>query len=110
MPINWDGLVLGPLQKVFGVPVTYMPAAGGSFTVSGVFDDAYLKEVMFDDATTGVTEVSAVVGVQLSQFSALPKQNDRLSVPSANSTFLVREVRQDGRGAAKLMLSRVGSP
>lgn len=110
MPINWDSQVLAPLQTVFGVPVTYMPAAGGSFVVSGVFDDAYLKEVMFDDATTGVTEVSAVVGVRLSQFSVLPKQNDKLSVPSANSTFLVREVRQDGRGAVKLMLSRVGSP
>lgn len=110
MPISWDKMVLGPLMGVFGEAVTYMPAAGGSYAISGVFDDAYLKEVMFEDASQGVTEVSAVLGVQLSQFTATPAQNDQLSVASVNTTYVVREVRPDSRGGAKLMLSRVSSP
>ncbi|KAI0737022.1 hypothetical protein C8Q80DRAFT_1276714 [Daedaleopsis nitida] len=73
---------------VFGESVTYRPASGGSFSITGVFDDAYLKEVMFEDASTGVTEISAVLGVQISQFAATPVQNDQLSVASVNTTAL----------------------
>jgi hypothetical protein len=104
--IDWDAEVIGPLMEVFGEPVTYMPAAGGSFSVDGVFDDAYLKEVMFEDATTGVTTVSAVLGVQLSQFQSTPVQNDSLQVPRTGATYLVREVRVDSHGGAKLLLSK----
>lgn len=110
MPIDWNAEVIGPLIGVFGEPVTYRPLAGGSFPITGVFDDAYLKEVMFEDASSGVTEVSAVLGVQLSQFPAPPAQNDGLSVASVNTTFVVRDVRVDGRGGAKLLLSKVSSP
>jgi len=108
--VNWDALVLGPLMGVFGESVTYRPAAGGSFVVAGVFDDAYLKEVMFEDTTTGVTEISAVLGIQLSQFAATPVQNDQLSVVSVNTTYVVREARPDSHGGMKLLLSKVSSP
>ncbi|MFM0306272.1 hypothetical protein P0D71_00560 [Paraburkholderia sp. RL17-383-BIF-A] len=110
MPVNWNAEVIGPLMGVFGEPVTYRPFAGGSLQITGVFDDAYLKEVMFEDASSGVTTVSAVLGVQLSQFPSDPVQNDQLYVASVNTTFLVREVRVDSRGGAKLMLSKVSSP
>jgi hypothetical protein len=110
MPIDWDAEVLGPLMGVFGEPVIYLPLAGGSLAITGVFDNAYLKEVMFEDASSGVTEVAAVLGVRLSQFPSMPVQNDQISVPSVNSTFVVREVRVDGRGGAKLMLNKVSSP
>jgi hypothetical protein len=108
--INWDSLVLGPLQRVFGEVVTYRPYAGQPYQITGVFDDAFLKEVMFEDASQGVTEISAVLGVQLSQFVSPPIQNDQLSVASINTTFIVREVRNDSHGGAKLMLSKVSSP
>lgn len=110
MPVNWDKTVIGPLMGVFGEVVTYRPYAGGSYSVTGIFDDAYLKEVMFEDASQGVTDVSAVLGVQLSQFPSLPAQSDQLFVASINTTFVVREVRTDSRGGAKLMLSKVSSP
>jgi hypothetical protein len=110
MPVNWNAEVIGPLMSVFGEAVTYRPFAGGSFQITGVFDNAYLKEVMFEDASSGATEVSAVLGVQLSQFPSIPMQNDQLSVASANTTYVVREVRTDSRGGAKLMLSKVSSP
>ncbi|WP_321944613.1 head-tail joining protein [Burkholderia cenocepacia] len=110
MPIDWNAEVIGPLMGVFGEPITYRPLSGGSLSITGVFDNAYLKEVMFEDASSGVTEVSAVLGVQLSQFPAPPVQNDQLSIPSVNSTYVVRQVRPDSRGAAKLLLNKVSSP
>lgn len=105
--IDWDAEVIGPLMGVFGEPVTYLPASGGQITITGIFDDAFLKEVMFEDASTGVTEISAVLGVQISQFPAAPAQNDRLTIVRTGATFVVREARLDGHGAAKLLLSRV---
>lgn len=105
--INWDSLVIGPLQGVFGEPVTYRPYASQPYQITGVFDDAYLKEVLFEDASQGVTEISAVLGVQLSQFSTEPAQSDQLFVARVNSTYVVREVRTDSHGGAKLLLSRV---
>lgn len=108
MPVNWDAVVIGPLMGVFGESVTYTPRGGAALQITGVFDDAYLKEVMFEDATSGVTTVSAVLGVQLAQFAAPPAQNDSLTVASNGATYLVREVRTDSRGGAKLMLTKVG--
>lgn len=110
MPVNWDAVVIGPLQGIFGEPVTYLPLAGGSFPISGVFDDAYLKEVMFDDASSGVTEVSAVLGIRLSQFASPPVQNDQLTVQSTGATYVVRQSRVDSHGGAKLLLSKVSYP
>ncbi|WNC90954.1 hypothetical protein RI103_06280 [Paraburkholderia sp. FT54] len=112
MSIDWDSVVIGPLHGVFAEPATFMPFAGGSFSITVVFDDAYLKEVMFEDATMGATEVSACVGVQLSQFPADPVQNDRLFIPAGRSgrrpaaNYLVKQVRPDSRGAARLLLTR----
>ncbi|MGU7784886.1 head-tail joining protein [Burkholderia sp. PU8-34] len=108
MPIDWNAEVIGPLMGVFGEPVSYMPLAGGSLSITGVFDNAYLKEVMFEDGSAGVTEVSAVLGVQLSQFPTLPVQNDRLSIARTGATYIVREARLDSRGGAKLLLTRAG--
>lgn len=108
MPVDWDRLVLGPNMKIFGEPATYMPAAGGSFSITAVFDDAYLKEVMFEDATSGTTEVSAVLGIQLSQFQSAPAQNDQLIVLRTGDRYIVRQPRPDSRGGAKLLLSKVG--
>ena len=107
----WDRLVVGPQMEIFGEPVTYMPASGGEFQIVAVFTDAYLRVEMFDDRSTGVTEVSAILGVQLSQFASPPVQNDKVYVPSVNATYVIREApRIDGRGAAKLMLSLYSRP
>jgi len=116
--IDWDSLVIGPLHGVFAEesPATYMPLAGGSFPITVIFDDAYLEEVMFDDASSGVTEVSACIGVQLSQFPSDPVQNDQVLIPASPrlkrlaATYVVRQPRADSRGAARLLLSKVSYP
>lgn len=107
MPIDWNAHVIGPLMGVFGEPAIYTPLGGAAFQLTGVFDDAYLKEMMFEDGSTGTNTVSAVLGVQLSQFPTPPAQNGSLTVISNGATYLVREVRPDSHGGAKLMLSKV---
>jgi hypothetical protein len=104
--INWDAVVIGPLMGVFGEPVIYTPFGGAAFQITGVFDDAYLAVVVLDDGTAGLTELSAVIGVQLSQFAVPPAQNGRLVVKRTGAKFIVREVRNDSHGWAKLLLTR----
>ena len=106
--IDWDKMLITPLMGVFGEPISYRPASGwtSEAAVTGVFDNAYLKDVMFEDGSTGVTEVHAVLGVQLSQFTFPPAQNDHLLVPRTGAYYVVKEVRFDSHGGAKLILSK----
>lgn len=107
MAVDWDTAVIGPVTEVFGEPATYLPAAGGSYPITAVFDRAYREIGMLDD-TAGVTTQMPVLGVQLSQFptGVQPVQGDQVTIVSANLTFNVKEVRTDGHGHAKLMLNR----
>jgi hypothetical protein len=101
--IDWDKVVVGPTTGVFGEPVHYMPAAAAPFDIVGVYDDAYVE---VDPAgSMGVTSARPVLGVQLSAFPSPPLQSDRLTIVRTGEAFFVKEVRPDGHGAAKLMLS-----
>ncbi|WP_237169944.1 head-tail joining protein [Pandoraea faecigallinarum] len=107
--IDWDAEVLGPLMGVFGEPVQYRPHTGAPLTIGGVFDDAYQKEMLFSDASVEISTVQAVLGVQLSQFKVLPAQNDQLTVESTGASYVVKDVRVDSHGGAKLILSKMGT-
>lgn len=102
--IDWDTAVLAPTNAVFGESVLYAPAAGGSFTISGVFDEAY-RSVELIDGDIGVPSVGPVLGVRLAEFPAAPAQGDRLTILRTGIAYTVREPRPDGHGAAKLMLN-----
>lgn len=108
MAIDWDGDVLTPLMGVFAEPVTYMPAAGAQYPAVGVFDREYLDVTLLEDGSENSTR-RPVLGVQLSTLSAMPVQNDKVFVPSVGLTYIVREVRPDGHGWAKLMLNQTAS-
>lgn len=99
--VDWDTLVLGPLQVVFGEPVTFTPAVGSPAAVTGVFDEAY-REI---DLAGGVAVTSEhpVLGIRLSAFPSTPKQGDHLTI--RNAVYAVREVQLDGHGSAKLLLN-----
>jgi hypothetical protein len=109
MTIDWDKYVLGPTADVFGEPVAYTTAAGSVLTgIQGVYDAAY-KDVDLSDPL-GTTAIVPVLGVRLALFPTPPGQDDVLYVPSAGLRYVVREVRQDGHGWAKLMLGEMVSP
>ncbi|MCP1376042.1 head-tail joining protein [Dyella lutea] len=107
MAIDWDKAVLAPTEGVFGEAATYLPAAGGTLPIVGVFDEAY-REVDLVDTGVGATSVTPVIGVRLAQFVATPVQGDQVRVPSVGKLYVVREVRPDGHGWAKLMLGYTG--
>jgi spore coat polysaccharide biosynthesis protein SpsF (cytidylyltransferase family) len=103
--IDWDALVLGPLQATFGEPVTFIPMSGDApFVGSGIFDEAYQQVAIADGQA--VTIESPVLGIRVSAFQssmqALPKQADQVNVRGVNYT--IREVQVDSHGGAKLIL------
>lgn len=104
--LDWDSLVLAPVMGVFGESVIHTPRDGMPTKITGIFDNAYLKDVMFEDGTTGVTETQAVLGVQVSSLEIMPAQNDTIYVERTAATYIVRDVRFDGHGGAKLLLSK----
>lgn len=112
--IDWDALVVGPCVSVFGQPITFRPAAGGAFPITGVFDDAYLGVVMGTDGDPAIATIDPVLGVQLSQFTALgladPDQDDTLTVDAVGKTYMVMNVEPDGKGLVKLRLTRTADP
>ncbi|HEV2365402.1 MAG TPA: hypothetical protein VGS12_14530 [Caulobacteraceae bacterium] len=105
-PIDWDKAVLGPTVGVFGEGCTYYPAAEWPFALTGVFDRAY-RDVNIIETDPDIVTVQPVLGVRLAAFplGQPPAVGDKLYVPSVDITYLVREVRPDGHGWAKLMLN-----
>ena len=106
--IDFDALVLVPSMATFGETnqgfpaVVYTPANGSPYSVSGIFDPSY-KEIKFGRDGEPVTVTMPVLGVKLSDFVLLPKQGDGIQARGTN--YVIREVRVDGHGGAKLMLN-----
>lgn len=126
MAIDWDGLVIGPTNAAFGDAVQYYTKTA-NFPVTGVFDEGYLEVAplgrggLFDSegfnlgAPGAITSEMPVLGVQLSQFpsASRPEQNDALQMTSglqAGNWYVVKEVRPDGHGHAKLLLNLMVGP
>lgn len=106
--IDWDAAVIGPCMAVFGEAekITYMPAAGGSFQVDGVFDNAY-REITMIDTGPGVSTVRPVLGVRASQFAKEPVQGDKLYIPRVDTTYIVNNPNPDSHGWILLLLNKV---
>ena len=106
-PVDWDGLLHGPVQSVFGEAVQYRSQSGGSFSVTGIFDNAYhpSDEVSgsFGMGPVHLVNRYTILGVRLSEFPSPPQQGDILSV--RGQTYSVQEVRDDSHGYAHLILN-----
>ena len=111
-PIDFSALVLAPAMVSFGQTVSYVPARGASFSFNGVFDEAYTELVVIDGEA--VTVKMPVLGVRLSDMAQYPVQGDALStfslVSQTTNKYIVREVRPDSHGGAKLMLNTQACP
>ncbi|MDA8092346.1 MAG: hypothetical protein M0T84_00275 [Betaproteobacteria bacterium] len=101
--IDWDTLVLGAVAAQFGEGVIYAYANGATTPITGVYDEQYAAiDVVGGQASTSSLPV---VGVQLSQLPVPPQQGDTLTIVRTGDIFVVKEVRPDGHGWAKLMLN-----
>lgn len=97
-------------MEVFGEPITYLPALGGSFPITGIFDKAYSEAGGLDESGSPITTVIPVLGILRSALTAPPLQGDKLQILSVNTTYIVKQVRDDGHATYKLMLNKVSSP
>lgn len=89
--------------------------AGTPYAVTGVYDDQFLEvtpggngpftatDALDLGAPGGISEAMPVYGVQLSAMQTAPAQGDQITLGS--TTYVVREVRPDGHGWAKLLLN-----
>ena len=123
MAIDWDGLVLSPVMTIFGEgdetdpsawPL-YTPQVGDPFRLAcAVFDREYL-DVQTNGEGSQISTQRPMLGVRLTLFPpplgdlpVSPLQGDRVFIPSVGITYIVKEVRRDGHGEAKLMLQLIG--
>jgi hypothetical protein len=106
MAIDWDARVVAPCVRVLGEPITYRPANGVPYQISGVFDNAY-REI---DELTGelVPLVAAipVIGARMADFNIPPAQGDQLTVLGNGLSYVVKEQRADSHGHVLLKLNR----
>lgn len=104
--IDWDAELLSPVMAVFGEdqPCRYMPRGGAAFDLADAVFDAEYQEVSIDGDVSASTQTKPILGVRMSLFPAPPKQNDRVLIRSVGKVWIVKDVRPDGHGHAKLML------
>lgn len=111
--IDWQAQVIAPTVAVFGQPVVLTRAAA-AYPITGVFDEAYTEV----DVANGmpVASLSPCLGVNLADLPVMPRQGDRVLIPPpvtlgvgaapvTPTAYIVREVRLDGHGWARLMLN-----
>ena len=104
MSIDWDGLVLAPLQAAFGDAVSYKTPTAPAFTLPGVVVDRSYCQVGTDEGGVPVTAWQTLAGVRLASFPAgiAPVVGDRLT--ANGKTWQVVDVQPDGKGHATLVL------
>lgn len=103
--IDWDLVVLGPLEKVFGEPITYVPKIGAAISITGIFDEAY-RELEPAGGSAFTTE-TPMLGIRLKEVPS-PKQGDQFIVPRLGLRYVVKDVRLDSHGCAKLPANEMG--
>jgi len=92
------------LRNWYGVPVTYMPEAGGSYTLTGIFDEAYRSWEVAGGTRVMVT--APALSVCLADLSVAPKVEDTLTV--SDRDWQVVGIEPDGSGMAVLRIVEVG--
>jgi len=107
MAVDWDKHVLAPTVAVFGEDQAKRPVYTASdappVEIDGVFDEAY-REVDLVDTGVGANTVMPVLGVRLVQFARDPRKGELIAIPGVAKEYVIKDVRPDGHGWAKLML------
>lgn len=101
--IDFDKLVLAPLDKIFGQVVSYQPSiVGDAFSLLGIFTEAY-KTPGFDEAGAVKWNTSApTLGCRAADFPAAPVRNDQITI--GTKQYMVMDIRPDGVGWVVLSL------
>ncbi|MGF6636817.1 head-tail joining protein [Paraburkholderia sp. MM6662-R1] len=107
--IDWDSLVLTPVEGIFGQPATLYAGSGNAHALNGVFDEAFTNVDVVDGVP--VTTTRPCYGFRVATLPVTAHQGDTLFIPAApgaplsDTTYVVREVRTDGHGWCFLLLN-----
>lgn len=106
---SFDKLVCGILDcavDVFGFDVTYMPVAGGSFTIRAIFDNNF-QQVDPDTETVIASNIPRLnlKLKDLKDVGVVPCKKDRVDVKG--TLYQVVDSQEDGQGASELWLHKV---
>ncbi|CAB3779389.1 hypothetical protein LMG28688_00826 [Paraburkholderia caffeinitolerans] len=102
--IDFDALVNGPAATAFGEPLTYQPASGSAYPITGVFAEPYRRQEFDGDGAAHWVTVAPSVGLQQSQLKAPVAKNDRITRTKTGETYLVIEPQPNGIGWLNLKL------
>ncbi|MXV35643.1 hypothetical protein GS535_03605 [Saccharibacter sp. EH611] len=107
-PLDWDGLVLGPVMETFGEPLTLFPASGGpKVPFVGIYDEGFKKvediPTEMGMAPAHISSSLPVIGCRSSSFPTLPQQGDHVLV--RGERLVIEEVQPDSHGALHLTLN-----
>lgn len=101
--IDFDVLVLAPLDQIFGEYVSYQPASGtDAFSLQGIFTDGF-KTPGFDEyGAAKWNQTAPTLGFRIADLPAAPARNDLVSI--RNKQYMVMDCRPDGVGWLVLSL------
>lgn len=107
--IDWDTVLLAPVEGVFGQSALYSAAGGTQTPINGVFDEAVADVDVMDGVP--VTTLRPCFSYRVIQLATPAAQGDSLLVyaaspaPLVDTTYVIREVRPDGHGWCFLLLN-----
>lgn len=91
--------------EAFGEDVTYIYSGSkDEVTIKGIFGSAYVETTMNDDRV--ISDQMPAVDIRISDLARPPREDDLVIIRSVK--YAVRECREDGEGAAKLLLLKLG--
>ncbi|MBS1067255.1 head-tail joining protein [Gluconobacter cerinus] len=107
-PVDWDLLVLGPCQDVFGEPARWQSGPSGDWIdITGIYDEGFrpVDLIGVEDGMTPshISSSAPMLGIRTSQFVRLPEQSDLIEI--RGKTYRVREVKPDSHGGARIELN-----
>lgn len=107
-PVDWDDVVLGPCQSVFGESARWKSGRTGEWVdITGIYDEGFQSvDLLGSEDGMSPTHISSsrpIFGIRIAQFPCLPEQGDLIEIRA--KTFRVRELQPDSHGAARIELN-----
>lgn len=98
-----ESIVHDTIKDTFGEAVVYEPLSGGSYSLTGVFNDKHIAI----DPNTEQTVSSNInsLGVKLADMQDPPKKGDFVTIRDVK--YKVRDTQEDGEGWVNLFLYEV---
>lgn len=90
-------------RDTFSTSCTYQPKTGPSYSITGIFDDAFQEVQTLDGAL--IQSTTPRLGVRKLDLLATPVSGDKVIINS--KTYKVVEYRPDGEAGAVLILHNV---